>query len=343
MRYPVRKADDWDEYRKRSAISRVEIAWRDFRYRRRVRDHNPDPDLRPQGGAVTALSADDIPLIVCVKNGSYYLRYFLAHYRRLGVTRFIVLDDGSDDGTAATLAGEADVDVFTSTLDYTAARRGLVWRDALIRLYGRNRWYLSVDIDEFLVYPGCENRPLSDFIADLRAAGLDRSLAPMLDLYPDGPLSNNGAAGGSTPLEISPLIDGDGYDVANRKFCASIVGGARRRLFRNEIRLSKFPVIFVDEATRYHGGSIHAPLPFRRNFAPVTAALLHFKFSANSIAEFAEIVARGNHFDNARFYRMIVDSDDFGADMDLRYGGSMRIHDSEDLVRNGFMQDLRKA
>ncbi|MEN3791776.1 glycosyltransferase family 2 protein [Fulvimarina sp. MAC3] len=343
MQYPVAKPSDWRSLERLSLRERIGTEWRDWRYRRRVRQLARDAALIPSNAkGVRPLTPADTPLIVCVKNGGFYIRPFLEHYRKIGVTRFIVLDDRSDDGTREQLRQETDVDLFGSRLDYTAAHRSLLWRDGLIDLYGRDRWYLNVDIDEFLIFPGCETRSVRDFIADLERTGRRRALAPMLDLYPDGPLSTAAIGEGLSPTDISPLIDGDGYRVFNRKFCTSIVGGPRYRLFGTEMRLTKFPVLYADSATKHLGASIHGPFPFRRNFTSPTAALLHFKFSDHSMEEFARIVERGTHFDGSRYYRAMIEDERFSSDADLRYDKSIRADDTNRLIEAGFLKDLRE-
>ena len=54
-----------------------------------------------------------------------------------------------------------------STVRYGEARRGKLWREALFARYGKNRWYLNIDADEYLVYDRCFEKPLPDLIAQL--------------------------------------------------------------------------------------------------------------------------------------------------------------------------------
>ncbi|WP_244630874.1 glycosyltransferase family 2 protein [Aureimonas sp. ME7] len=339
--YPVNDPADWAAMRRLSPWRRLVLALRERRYRKRAVPAE-GVELRPQE-SIRPLERDDLALVCTVRNSAPYLPAFLAHYRRLGVTRFVFVDDRSDDGTFALLAGEPDVDLFTSNVTYGEAVYGRVWRDALFSRYGRERWYLNVDADEFLLFPDCETRNLRDLIADLERADLRRCLAPMLDLYPDGPLRDAvfDPALHTHPLEVSPLIDGGDYEIAPEKFCMAVRGGPRTRLFGNRIRLTKFPVIFVDEATQENGSSIHGPLPIARNFSAVNAVLLHYKFSAASVEEFARLAGEGQHFGGGVFYAEIARSGAFHDDLSLRYPGSLRVGSSMDLVRRGFMEDLR--
>jgi hypothetical protein len=339
--YPQPDPSAWGPLLRAGWAERLSLHLRDGRYRRRGR-RIAEAVLTPVAGTPAPVAPDALVLICVVRNASAYISAFLDHYRGLGVARFAIVDDRSDDGTREILDAADDVDRFASDQTYREAAGGLAWRDALIERYGRGRWYVSVDADEFLVYPGSETRKLPAFVADLARAGLTRALAPMLDLYPEGRLADAAfdPARHRHPAEVSPMIDGDGYHAAREKFSLAIRGGPRTRIFGGENRLSKFPLIFADRATAYRGGSIHGPLPVTRNFSAPAAVLLHFKFSAASLTEFRTFVAEGGHFGGSMFYRRITERADFGEDLSLAYPGSIRVEESADLVRRGFMVDL---
>lgn len=343
MDYPVRQPSDWRSFRGPSFRDRVAAAARTLRLRRKAR-RLPTPSLEAVSAASARLADADIVLICVTRNAAKLLSSFLAHYRRVGVARFAFVDDRSDDGTRTLLEAEPDVDLFASDADFRQTAGGLVWRDMLVERYGRKRWYLSVDSDEYLVYPGYEDRPLSSFVADLERHRLRRAHAPMLDIYPDGPLggARPAAAPDAFPTEISPFFDGVGYEIGHETFGTAVRGGPRRRLFGVEMRMSKFPLLFADRATRFAGGSHHGPLPLGRNFLPVHAVLLHHKFPAGAVDDFHEIARRGTHSGKSAFYKKIVAQDDFNEATDLRYPGSVRFEGSRQLVDLGFMQDLRQ-
>ena len=185
--------------------------------------------------------------------------------------------------------------------------------------------------------------PLASFIGDLSSHRRQRALAAMIDIYPDGPIGSSSphVPPEAPPTRFCPLYDGDGYRLGNEKFCTAVRGGPRFRLFGADMRLTKFPVLFVDRETQFNGGSNHAPLPFRRNFSPVHAVLLHYKFPNDAVAEFRNIARDGNHAGGSRFYKMIVGHDDFHQETVLRYSGSRTFDTSEAMVEGGFMQDLR--
>ncbi len=230
-------------------------------------------------GGQRPLGKGDIPVVFNTHNDRKLMPSFLAHYRGLGVTRFICVDDVSSDGTRDYLLAQADVDLWSSPVRYRDARRGREWREALFERYGWDRWYLNVDSDEFLIYEDCENRPLGALLQALESRGEKRLAAPMLDMYPPGRL---GAAtldsdDGRMPWEIADHFDGSGYEISYTKRAISITGGPRKRKFAHLLELIKYPVIFWDKECSL-GVSIHQPLPCERNFPAVSGVLLHFKF-----------------------------------------------------------------
>ncbi|MEK1887906.1 MAG: glycosyltransferase family 2 protein [Phyllobacterium sp.] len=284
LKYPVEDNADWRQQARIPIVRKLKSHYRHAKSRFVPRSN--DPRLRRHSGNHTPLSKDDIPAICVVRNA------LLRYYRSLGVTRFIIIDDRSVDGTTAALSNLPDVDLFTSHFEYKDTDRGKDWRDAFFDMYGRNRWYLSLDADEFLIFPGSETRSIRGFIADLERAGISRAHCPMIDIYPPGPLSSGVFVddGTSWPFEVSSHFDGDGYTVKQERYGSALRGGPRQRLFGRDMRLSKFPLLWVDDATSYRLGSIHGPAPSTRNFVPVTGVLLHYRFSSHSIDEFRRIV-----------------------------------------------------
>jgi len=346
MDYPVKRAEEWAKLAGPSMAQRLASLCREACYRRRAR-RKARRTTRPTLDLVSASKqpgrGSDIVLISVCRNAEKYLPSLLGHYRRLGVHRFAFVDDASTDATSAILRQADDVDLFVSDINYRQAGGGMLWRDMLIDHYGRGRWYVYVDTDEYLVYPGCEKRPLQEFIGDLQRHGLKRAHAAMIDIYPDGSLgSHRVAPADAPPTETSPLYDGSGYTIGNEKFGTAVRGGPRLRLYGTQMRMSKFPVIYADGATQFAGGSVHGPLPLARNFAAVHAVLLHHKFPTGAVEDFRAIAALGAHTGNAVFYKQIISDPGFNEETDFRYAHSHRYAGAQQLVDQGFIQDLRR-
>ena len=142
-----------------------------------------------------------------VKDEMFFLPAFLAHYRALGVRRFVFLDDRSTDGTRQYLLEQPEGMVLGSgrrfgdivSLDHPIAhgvweRKGgrrlpsgkvrlvHVWGNLLVRKYAGTHWAIHADADEFLRIP--EGLSIQDMAARLDASGCNAAWSLMLDLYP---------------------------------------------------------------------------------------------------------------------------------------------------------------
>lgn len=285
------------------------------------------------------LSTADVPLIVVTRDGAHLLPAFLRHYRALGVTRFIVLDDRSSDGSRDVLADHADVDLWGSKVRYAAARHGQFWRERLARIYGGERWYVNVDVDEFLVYDGMERHPLPELFRWLEGRHLRRLLAPMLDMYPPGVLSAAVLEPGQNPWDLATHFDASGYRIHAGKRTTQVFGGPRTRVFGVTAQMAKFPVLFWDRRTFFTRGP-HAPFPYVRNFGPIAGALLHFKFFSDARDRVEAAVADGQYALDGSDYRAYHARLYATPDLTMSGNASRRYAGVADLVGLGAMTPI---
>lgn len=287
------------------------------------------------------LDVSDVPLVFLCHNDRKFLPSLVSHYRRLGVTRFICVDDQSTDGSRDYLSAQPDVDLWVSPVRYKEARRGKLWREGLFARYGSGRWYLNIDADEYLVYDDCFSRPIGELIRHLETVGLKRLAAPMVDLYPGGAVNAFVFDGSDArmPWEIADHFDGSGYVVTYMKRFMSLAGGPRKRTFGAETELMKYPLMFWDDRCSF-GVSIHQPTPFEENFGPIGGALLHFKFFADYAEKTRDAVADGQYFDGAREYQRILDAADEQGGLDFTGPVSKHYEGPQQLLEEGFMAPL---
>lgn len=264
-----------------------------------------DPQLALVSGHAKPLQNNEIAVVVTVRNERKYLPSFLKHYRGLGVSHFIIIDDGSSDGTTDYLKAQADVDLWVSKLRFKEASFGVIWREALMKRYGLNRWYLNIDIDEYLVYDGMSDKTVEDLARHLYAQGCRRMPAPMIDFYPRSS-SEACLTDDVMPWEVAAEFDGCGYTIGQYPIGWSVKGGPRRRKFGFLGQLIKHPLIFWDEQCSL-AYNIHSPLPFLRNFVPISGVLLHFKFFSDIHEKVRTAIADGQYCNDASAYRRIDD------------------------------------
>lgn len=306
--------------------------WRSLRRLRNRSGHLAAVDItRP-------LVAGDVPLMAGIRNEMSHLPAFLAHYRALGVTRFLIVDDRSEDGTAEFLARQPDVDLYTSELRFREAELGVLWYQELACRHGLDRWYLVVDADEYLVYEGMDRHRLPDLIRSLERRGLKRLLAPMIDLYPSMSLAQAGHDPQRMPWEIADHFDASGYSMSAGPYGPVIYGGGMNRVFGNEIR-QKLPSVFWDRRTSYYK-TIHFPLPYSYSPYRVFGVLLHFKCFSNLGQRALAAIADNQHYGDAvayRRYHQVVEAD---ANLCLMSEDSIRYEGPDQLVRLGFMEPI---
>ena len=157
------------------------------------------------------IAADSILAFATVRNEIVRLPQFLAYYRKLGINHFLFVDNGSDDGTAAYLADQPDVSLWSTTHSYRLSRFGMDWLGWLQWQYGNAHWCLTVDADELLIYPSCETRDLGVLTSWLDQQGCASLGAVILDLYPKGPLQSADYKAGDDPTKTLEWFDADNY------------------------------------------------------------------------------------------------------------------------------------
>ncbi|MGY6587762.1 MAG: glycosyltransferase family 2 protein [Wenzhouxiangella sp.] len=143
-------------------------------------------------------SNSNVVVFSIMKDERFFVGAFLDYYRRLGVGSFLILDDGSTDGTLEFLLNQSDVTVLKSSFKYGQVinRRGrLPWRSAQMRAgirlkalipnnHLKNRWCIYADADEFLVLPS-QFDGIDRFTQVLDGYGLSVVLSVVVEMYPD--------------------------------------------------------------------------------------------------------------------------------------------------------------
>ncbi|QJD16281.1 glycosyltransferase family 2 protein [Paracoccus sanguinis] len=253
---------------------------------------------------------------VTLRNEQPRLPYFLDYYRRMGVGHFLVVDNASTDGGRDYLAAQPDVSLWTTSESYKGARFGVDWMNGLLRRYGSGHWCLTVDPDEFLVYPHANTRPLGALTDWLESSGHRAFSAMLLDMYPKGSVADQPYAEGQDPFEIAAWFDPANYAIRkNRRFRNLwIQGGPRARVFFADRpaaapALNKIPLVRWERRFAYVS-STHMLLPRSLNVVydedggeMASGALLHAKFLSTFAVKSAEELDRRQHYADSQEYR----------------------------------------
>jgi hypothetical protein len=284
---------------------------------------------------------DDILCFCTLRNEMGRLPGFLAHYRALGVNRFLIIDNDSTDGGADFLRDQPDVILWQTGGGYRAARFGMDWVNHLLARHGQGHWCLTVDADERLVYPYWQSRPLAALTGWLETQGRASFGAMMLDLYPKGPLSQG---------DDLQWFDAGNYSIRPKPDLGNLwlQGGPRARAFfadqpRLAPTLSKVPLVKWHWRYSYHNAT-HTLLPPRLNRVydegeVTSGVLLHDKFLPSILAKSAEEKTRRQHFGHPQdfdpYYDRLIADPDLWHPHSVQFGGSWRQLEALGLMSRG--------
>jgi Glycosyl transferase family 2 len=273
-------------------------------------------ELRPVNDRTRGLGADTIYVLSTLRNERIRLPYFLRYYRNLGVDHFLMVDNDSTDGSREYLAQQPDVSLWTTKGSYKRSHFGVDWLTHLQRRHCHGHWCLTVDVDEFLIYPFCETRPLRALTDWLDASAIRSFSAMLLDMYPKGPVNAQPYQEGQDPFEIAQYFDSGNYAIRRNPWQGNlwIQGGPRARVFFSNApakapALNKTPLVKWHRSYAYES-STHMLLPRGLNLVydhsggeKASGCLLHAKFLDTFSAKATEEMQRRQHYANSAEYK----------------------------------------
>jgi tetratricopeptide (TPR) repeat protein len=256
-----------------------------------------------------AIAPGEILCCLVARNERPRLDALLAHYRRLGVDRFLVCDNDSSDGSVEWLLTQPDVHLWVSGLSFKRANFGSAWFELLLRRYGVGHWCLTIDADEFLTFDGAPHRTLRDFCADLDRRGKLAATGMLLDLYGERPVQETHYRAGDDPLEHCPFFDRAAFhrraELASQYGNQDLFwGGVRQRVFpaEHDYLLSKCVLLRYAPDVVLTSGQHLTNVPAAR-LAQQEICVLHFKFFASFAAYAASEARREIHAMGAVQYK----------------------------------------
>lgn len=294
------------------------------------------------------IKPNDILLFLTVRNEHVRLPFFFDYYRKIGVNHFLVVDNNSDDGTAEYLEKQQDISVWHTTASYKHARFGMDWLNALLRRYGRNHWTITVDADEFFVFPHCDVRPVRALTDWLDNSSVKSIGAMLLDMYSEKPLGEGEYHSGQNPFDELSWFDAGNYSFKLDKLHSNlwVQGGPRMRAFfanrpAAAPALNKIPLVRWQKGYVYFS-STHSLLPRGLNRVydewggeKVSGCLLHAKFLCDISKKSVEELDRRQHYAGSREYKAYLSGVEEGKS--LWTPSSVRYKDWRQLEQIGLM------
>ena len=293
-----------------------------------MRSHFRARELIVQSDNTHAIKPTDIILFCTFRDEAARLPYFMQYYRDLGVDHFFMVDNGSTDGSADALNTASDVSLWRTEAPYARSRYGVDWLTHLRGKYGHNKWCLTVDVDEFFVYPFCDTRPLRALADWLDASEVRSFGAMLLDMYPKGAIQDAVYTPGDDPFQTVQWFDPGNYVMSKNPLLKNlwIQGGPRARAFfsgkpKQAPALNKIP--FVKWKRHYaYVSSTHMMLPRGLNLVydegggeKTSGILLHAKFLNTFTDHAAQEAARGQHYNEGIEYRSYVADENSQTDL----------------------------
>lgn len=324
-----------------------------LRIRRRLRAWRLGRRLQAVHDNTSRIKDGDILAFVTIHNECVRIPYFLKYYRELGVNHFLFIDNNSKDGSLEYLSRFDDVSVFFTDQSYRRAHFGMDWVNWLLFCHARGKWALTVDIDEFLVYPYSDRRPLRALTDWLDASRIRYMPAQLLDLYPSKRLGDIRFDEMTDPFSILTHFDLGNYAASEiPKFKDLwIQGGVRGRVFFSRAfdrapALNKTPLVRWKRGYIYTS-STHQLLPRHLNYAHlrgeaehICGMLLHTKFLPDLRAKVNDEYLMTQHYSRAREYRSYdqagLDELEFMSEHSRRYLGWQQLEDLGFISRGGW-------
>lgn len=270
-----------------------------------------------------AADPNGIFLFSTLRNERHRLPYFLDYYRNLGITHFFLVDNDSSDESLKYLKAQPDLSLWHTSASYSKSRFGVDWMNWLLTKYGRNHWCLTVDCDEFLVYPHVDDRPIRALTDWLDACSATAFPAMLLDMYQGENRQEAVYDEGQNPLDVLTHFDSGNYMQSLDSGIGNlwIQGGPRQRAFfadapRTSPALNKIPLVKWRWGYTYVS-STHMLLPRGLNLTydreggeKISGCLLHTKFLPDFQVRAIEEQSRGEHYSQGREYRAYRDNAD---------------------------------
>lgn len=249
--------------------------------------------------------ASKVTVVCAVKNDLLRIEKFLEHYKKLGIKKFLFVDNGSDDGTFEFLKNQPEVELYSTNASYDS-RAKTAWINRIIAYHGLNQWYLVVDSDEFFYYPEMDELDLNQYVTKLMQKKIFSVKAIMIEPYPKSNLMSDDLKAESF-LSDYCYFDGDSDSYFYDADLGIYGGGIHERIFGlDKYSRTKVPLVYYTDE-RFEVGS-HDIYPLSETIgSQLGAVLMHYKFLPGEGGKIKKIIQEGNYANGSRIYKRYDD------------------------------------
>jgi hypothetical protein len=239
---------------------------------------------------------DELVAVCVVRNGALFIDAFFEHHEAIGIKHFVFLDNQSTDKTVEMLRLRKNVTILQTGARYANFENSM--KRFLVNRYCKGRWSLCVDMDEHFDFPYSDSIPLRDFLRYLNRHQYTGVVTQMLDMFSDVPLSNAGAATGTSLQSVYNRYDVSSIEklpyrhqhIENDSIKKHF-GGIRKTIFGTNNGLTKISLLRVD-------GKVEPFIQWHHTrgakIADISCVLFHYPF-VEFAAKVSEAVASNRY------------------------------------------------
>jgi len=283
-------------------------------------------------------SQSQIQVLCIVRNGEYYLNDFIKHHKKINVSAFTFIDNGSEDNTVKLASTYPNVRIFKNELPYKTYWHH--FKRFMFEEYGQGCWNLVLDIDEFFEYPFQDQLNLKDIIEYNNQANFTAVVTHMVDLVPNHDILSKNNNQDFTNKHVYYSTDNlklEAYEkispnnmVSNPLINFHLHGWRDKTFSVGEIMLTKHCLIKGDGKLKY----VHDHFVENAAIADFTCLLKHYKFAGDFKSYVENSIEEENHFDNSREYKKYYDKIDKQNELNFYEENMLNINNKETLFAN---------
>ncbi|MEM6342862.1 MAG: glycosyltransferase family 2 protein [Bacteroidota bacterium] len=289
-----------------------------------------------------AIEKDEVIACVIVKNGENHMNAFVEYHLQKGIKHIILVDNGSTDSTIELAQRFDEVSVYTTDLSYRKYEHFL--RRYMEDVYGKESWFITLDIDERFDYPNSSEVSLKQFINYLDQNKQTAVVSYMLDLFSIEEISK-WPYDGFDIEEKCIWYKNDDVEVFDHPLYRNIsisdnnikryMGGIRKTVFNVLPDITKVPLKNTRLGAKVKINSAHYAEGCK--IADVSGLLLHYKFDSVFRERHSDVLLDVEKYNYSNEYLAYVNAVDGTEDFKMNVDSPKQFQDTDQLLEEKFL------